>query len=411
MDSTHQNAQLVVDEVRRRYLGLTAAVESAVHPADDTVNDAVYLASLGDRIDQSLAVVRRVSSAAKKIKISIKLTWPLLTEMAHLFETDEANTLIHNHVTLQHDIRLLHESALAATHHGLPQPVSILRTGRRGRPRLILDREFLTFATEHRDTTALSHFLGVSRPVVANALREYGLREAGEDPFVRSRLPSGEMHYQQIQHYTAPQSQWSDVELDAAIIELRVHYPNSGVSMLWGALRAMGQRVGRQRISESLLRVSPLDRLWQRTRIERRVYSVPGPNFLWHHDGQHGMSRAFDGTDQVTLLTLLRTGLIRWGIVIHGFIDGYSRLITCMKAHDNNRALTVLELFKTGIERYGVPSRVRGDHGVENLQVAALMEEIRGVGRGSYIWGRLVYERPLKLGSRRREELTGTLHT
>jgi len=83
-------------------------------------------------------------------------------------------------------------------------------------------------------------------------------------------------------------------------------------------------------------------------------------------------------------------GLIRWGIPIHGFIDGYSRLITCMRAANNNRAHTVLELFKDGVEKYGLPSRVRGDHGVENLQVAAFMELSRGEGRGSYIWGRWV---------------------
>ncbi|KAF8184260.1 hypothetical protein K438DRAFT_1594782, partial [Mycena galopus ATCC 62051] len=37
--------------------------------------------------------------------------------------------------------------------------------------------------------------------------------------------------------------------------------------------------------------------------------------------------------------------LIRWRIVIHGFIDGYSRLITGLRASDNNRADTVLDIF------------------------------------------------------------------
>ncbi|KAJ7922570.1 hypothetical protein B0H13DRAFT_2409610, partial [Mycena leptocephala] len=40
-----------------------------------------------------------------------------------------------------------------------------------------------------------------------------------------------------------------------------------------------------------------------------------------------------------------RAGLIRWGIVIHGFIDGYSRLITGILASNNNRGQTVLDLF------------------------------------------------------------------
>lgn len=39
---------------------------------------------------------------------------------------------------------------------------------------------------------------------------------------------------------------------------------------------------------------------------------------------------------------------------------------------------------------YGIPSRLRGDHGTENISVATWMEENRGIRRGSYIWGRYV---------------------
>ena len=81
-------------------------------------------------------------------------------------------------------------------------------------------------------------------------------------------------------------------------------------------------------------------------------------------------------------------GLIRWGIVIHGFIDGYSRLITGLQANDNNTGQTVLDLFLRAAAIYGVPLRLRGDHGVENILVAAWMEMHRGERRGSYIWGR-----------------------
>ena len=82
-------------------------------------------------------------------------------------------------------------------------------------------------------------------------------------------------------------------------------------------------------------------------------------------------------------------GLIRYGIVIHGFVDGYSRLITGLRASNNNRGDTVLELFLDAARQYGIPRRVRGDHGVENLQVAAWMEtHVGGHGERSYIWGR-----------------------
>jgi hypothetical protein len=105
---------------------------------------------------------------------------------------------------------------------------------------------------------------------------------------------------------------------------------------------------------------------------------------LWHHDGQHGQQVSLFLIPELTAFE----GLIRWGIVIHGFIDGYSRLITGLLASNNNRGQTVLDLFLAAIEIYGVPSRLRGDHGVENLLVAAWMERFQGEGRGSYLWGR-----------------------
>lgn len=73
--------------------------------------------------------------------------------------------------------------------------------------------------------------------------------------------------------------------------------------------------------------------------------------------------------------------------MFHAFIDGFSRFITGIRASNNNRAQTVLDLFMEIIEIHGLPSRVRGDHGTENLGVAHYMEETRGLGRGSYIWG------------------------
>jgi hypothetical protein len=72
--------------------------------------------------------------------------------------------------------------------------------------------------------------------------------------------------------------------------------------------------------------------------------------------------------------------------VIHGFIDGYSRLITGLRASDNNFGATVLDIFLLAAQLYGVPARVRGDHGVENIMLATWMEE--HVRQGAYIWGR-----------------------
>jgi hypothetical protein len=81
-------------------------------------------------------------------------------------------------------------------------------------------------------------------------------------------------------------------------------------------------------------------------------------------------------------------GLKRWNIIIHAFIDGFTRFVTGIRVVDNNRARTVLNLFLERVIAHGIPRRVRGDHGTENLEVAAWMEEQFGVERGSYIWGR-----------------------
>jgi hypothetical protein len=84
----------------------------------------------------------------------------------------------------------------------------------------------------------------------------------------------------------------------------------------------------------------------------------------------------------------LHVGLIKYKIVVHAFIDGKSRHVNGIRAHNNNRAVTVLRLFLESISLHGRPRRMRGDHGVENVDVARWMDENQG--SGTYIWGRYV---------------------
>ena len=74
-------------------------------------------------------------------------------------------------------------------------------------------------------------------------------------------------------------------------------------------------------------------------------------------------------------------------IVIHGGIDGFSRLIVFLGASSNNRASTVFGLFLDAVERYNIPSRVRSDYGMENIDVGRFMITNRGMNRGSFLTG------------------------
>ena len=56
---------------------------------------------------------------------------------------------------------------------------------------------------------------------------------------------------------------------------------------------------------------------------------------------------------------------------MHDFIDDYSRLIIDLRAFNNNRGSMMLQLFFDATRVYKVPVRLRGDHEVENLLVAA----------------------------------------
>ena len=85
--------------------------------------------------------------------------------------------------------------------------------------------------------------------------------------------------------------------------------------------------------------------------------------------------------------------LCRWNFIIHGCIDGHSRLITYLKCSDHNRADTVFQCFREAIRQYELPYRVRSDHGGENVRVAEymLLHPERRAERNSFITGRSVH--------------------
>lgn len=130
---------------------------------------------------------------------------------------------------------------------------------------------------------ALAAALGVHRHTLRKRMRELGLRKTFDE--------------------------LGDDELDAITRQYKARKPTSGLHYLRGHFRRYGLRVQRERACHSLKRVDALGQaLRTHLAICRRRYKVPRPNYLWHCDGHHK--------------------LIWWGIVIHGFIDGFCRTVS-----------------------------------------------------------------------------------
>ncbi|CAB4415748.1 unnamed protein product [Rhizophagus irregularis] len=181
----------------------------------------------------------------------------------------------------------------------------------------------------------------------------------------------------EIPEHLSEFSSITDIELDNLILRIKAEQPYTGESLIQGLLSSIGYHIQRHKIRSSIHRIDPIGPAVRCTNlIERRSYSVAGPNSLWHNDGTHS--------------------LIKWKFVIHGFIDGYSHVITGLQCSTNNKPETVLQLFHKARHDWGTPHRCRGDRGGENILVAEWMVVHRGMNRGSYIFGKSVHNQRIE---------------
>lgn len=163
-------------------------------------------------------------------------------------------------------------------------PVHLEYTGRPGRPRKIIDRQWLQESLSGKTSIAsIAKLAEVSPKHVFRTMERYDLHR----------------------EFTA----LTDEDLDLLIRAYKVDKPNASNRFVAAFFHMHGLRIQRERVRYSVARVDALgSALRQRDSITRREYKVPRTNALWHCDGHHK--------------------LIAWGIVIHGFIDGYDRTVS-----------------------------------------------------------------------------------
>lgn len=99
----------------------------------------------------------------------------------------------------------------------------------------------------------------------------------------------------------------TDEELDGQVRDIKFFHPNCGSKNLAGFLASRNIKIPRERLRQSLQRVDPIGISVRRCRaVHRRVYSVSRPLALWYCDENHK--------------------LIRWRFVVHGGVDGFTRI-------------------------------------------------------------------------------------
>jgi hypothetical protein len=327
------------------------------------VGDRQRLSALRDDALMFMVAVDNVSDR------DVQLRLELMSMMKHkdLFPSEELELVASNIKAMVELLDGAEGQSLDPPTEPAPSPSHLNYTGTPGRPRIEIEPGVLSSVLSIEPKTTLATMLGCSARTVRRRQKD-------------------------IEHQTgvplAPQrSTLPDNELDGIVGGILAEFPHYGRSMLMGAMTFQGHNVPERRVRESLDRVRGAPgRFFGSRPIHRRKYFVPAANSLWHHDGQHGALRL--ALRAAGAVSQTGSGLIRWKLVIHGFIDGKTRFVVGLRAHNNNRAATVLRFFSQIISVHGCPSRVRGDHGVENGQVADYMEERMGPNRGSYIWGR-----------------------
>lgn len=139
---------------------------------------------------------------------------------------------------------------------------STVRNGHRGRPRFEVTVDQLEYLVSLSFSwTCIAQILGISRMTLYRRRVQFGMLRRGQII--------------------------TDSELLALLQQMRREFPTLGEVMVLGRLRSLGYRVLRDQVRKAIRETDPINTALRAITgpTARRVYSVPGPNSLWHMGG------------------------------------------------------------------------------------------------------------------------------
>ncbi len=149
--------------------------------------------------------------------------------------------------------------------HSLAESVayraSVIRTHQRGRPRFAVTIDQLKYLRSLSFSwIRISRMLGISRMTLYRRRQQFNMLHDHGGITIQ---------YQEL------------VEI---LQQMRAEHPYLGEVMVLGRLRSLGYAVCRRQLRLAIQETDPINTALRATTgpLSRRVYSVPGPNSLWH---------------------------------------------------------------------------------------------------------------------------------
>ncbi|KAJ7748259.1 hypothetical protein B0H14DRAFT_3096977 [Mycena olivaceomarginata] len=165
--------------------------------------------------------------------------------------------------------------------------VQTISSGGPGRPRIYIDPDFLRWAYGQRSTAGISRFLGVGRSTVRNALIEHGIAQPQPTPFQTDTAGEFPPGIENLAPPSQPTTSLLVLCLKSRMMTLDSFFSACRTPLSacrsqhaqWNAAR-LGHRVPTERVRQSLLRIDPVRRIFERIRI-RQVFIMVRIERLW----------------------------------------------------------------------------------------------------------------------------------